>query len=67
VQSVIKRFPNFCVLRGGTHSRIREFNWSLLKVREGNYKRGHNGSMWKPEAERVCFSPPGAFKTYAEL
>jgi hypothetical protein len=26
--------------------------WSLLKVREGNYKRGHGGTRWKLEAER---------------
>jgi hypothetical protein len=25
----------------------------------------HGGPRWKLEAERACFSTPGAFKTYA--
>jgi hypothetical protein len=33
--------------------------WSLLKVREVKYR-------WKPGSRRVCFSSPGAFKTYTK-
>jgi hypothetical protein len=41
--------------------------WSLLKVREGNYKRKHGGSRWNLEVERTCCSSPGALKTSANL
>jgi hypothetical protein len=52
--------------------------WSLLKVKERNYKRGHGGKVregnykrrlggikWNLEAE--SFSFPGAFQTYANI
>jgi hypothetical protein len=29
---------------------------------EGKYKREHGGHRWNLEAEKACFSPPGAFK-----
>jgi hypothetical protein len=41
-----------------------EFIKSLLKVREGKYKREHGGHRWNLQAERVYFSSPGAFKIY---
>jgi hypothetical protein len=50
VQSVIRNFQSLCVLCGRIHSRTR--GWSLLKVREGNSKRGHGGTRRKLEAER---------------
>jgi hypothetical protein len=37
-----------------------EGGWSLLKVREGKYKREHGG-IW-----RQSFSSPCAFKTYGK-
>jgi hypothetical protein len=43
------------------------YKWSLLKVREGKYKRSMVGLRWNLEAEKACFSSPGAFKTYAYL
>jgi hypothetical protein len=44
--------------------RIRGYKWSLLKVREGKYKKEHGGCRWNLQAERACFSSLGAFKTY---
>jgi hypothetical protein len=63
MQSVIRQ----TLLHGRIHSRTRGYKWSLLKVREGNYKREHGGPQWNLEAERACFSSPGAFKIYAHL
>jgi hypothetical protein len=40
--------------------------WSLLKVREGKYKRKY-GEAQVESGSRACFSSPGTFKTYAEL
>jgi hypothetical protein len=42
------------------------YKWSLLKVREGKYKRKHGGAQVE-FGVRTCFSSPGAFKTYANL
>jgi hypothetical protein len=61
VQTVIEDFQILCVPLGSG------YKWSLLQVREGNYKREHGGPRWKLEAETVCISSPGAFKTYADL
>jgi hypothetical protein len=41
--------------------------WSLLKVREENYKGSMVGPRWNLEAERVWFSSTGALKIYANL
>jgi hypothetical protein len=60
-------FQILCVPQGRMHGRTRGCKWSLLKVREGKYKRGHGGTRWKVGAERESFSFPGAFKTYANL
>jgi hypothetical protein len=43
-------FQILCVPRGRIHGR------SLLKVREGNYKRGYGGTRWKLEAQREGLS-----------
>jgi hypothetical protein len=38
---------------GRIHSRTHGYNWSLLKVREGNYKRKHGGPRRKLEVESL--------------
>jgi hypothetical protein len=43
------------------------YKWSLVKVRVGVYKREHGEFIWNPEAERACFSSPGAFKACDNL
>jgi hypothetical protein len=50
----------FCPIAG--HMSVM----SLLKVREGNYKRRPGGTRWKLQVERD-FSFSGAFKTSANL
>jgi hypothetical protein len=59
-------------LREESHSRTHECKWSLLKVKEGKYKREQVESGGREreerererEREREHFSSPGAFKTY---
>jgi hypothetical protein len=41
------------------HGRTYEYKRSLLKVREGKYKREHGGCRLSLLAERVCFSFTG--------
>jgi hypothetical protein len=67
VQSVIRRLANSLCPAWKNLSRTCGCKWSLLKVREGNYKREHGGPSWDLEAEKACFSSPGAFKTFANL
>jgi hypothetical protein len=53
VQSVIRRLPNsFPVWRNG---RTHGYKGSLLKVREGDYKREHGEPRWNLEAEMLFF------------
>jgi hypothetical protein len=68
MQSVIRRLPNsLCPARKKPWQVTRGCKQTLLKVREGNYKREHGGPRWKLEAEIACFSFLGAFKTNADL
>jgi hypothetical protein len=46
-------FQNSCVPQGRIHGKTRGCKWSLLKFREGNYKREHGGCRWNLEAERA--------------
>jgi hypothetical protein len=46
VQSVIRRLPNSLCPMGRIHGRTHGCKWSLLKVREGKYKREHEGPRW---------------------
>jgi hypothetical protein len=63
VESVIRRLPNsFSPVT--IHGRTHEYKWSLLKVREGNYKAEQGGDL---EAENTCLSFSGAFKIYPNL
>jgi hypothetical protein len=58
-------FQILCVPCGRIHGRTPGCN-SLLKVRKGNYKR-ERGVTGGSRKQRVSFSLPGAFKTYANL
>jgi hypothetical protein len=49
---VTRRLPNTLCLAGKNPSQECECKWSLLKVREGKYKREHGGHRWYLEAER---------------
>jgi hypothetical protein len=42
-----------CVPHGGIYGRIHGYKWSLLKVKEGKYKREHGGTKWKLEIARL--------------
>jgi hypothetical protein len=67
VESVIRRLPNsLCPTRNNSW-QDRWYKWSLLKVREGKYKKEPGGHSWNLQAERACFSSPVAFKTCANL
>jgi hypothetical protein len=48
-------FQILCVSLGRIHGRTHECKWSLLKVREGKYKRKHGGSQIE-SGERECAS-----------
>jgi hypothetical protein len=47
---LIANFQILCVPCGRTHGRTHRCKWSLLKFKEGNYKREHGGPRWKLEA-----------------
>jgi hypothetical protein len=63
VQSVIRRLPNSLCPTRKNHGCKR----SLLKVREGKYKREHGRYRWSLMAAKVHFPYPGAFKIYPNL
>jgi hypothetical protein len=65
VQSVI-RFPNSLCLTWKHPGRTCGCKWSLLKVREGKYKRAWRDQVEVGSRERNFFFPE-AFKTYARL
>jgi hypothetical protein len=56
VQSLIRRLPNSLSHVEESIARTCGYKWSLLKVREGKYKGGHDGPSWNLEAKRVDFT-----------
>jgi hypothetical protein len=48
-----QKTSKFCVPQGRIHDRTHGYKWSLLKVREGKYKREHGGNL---EAEEESAS-----------
>jgi hypothetical protein len=59
-------FQILCVSSGRIHGRICGSKGSLLKVREEKCKREHCGVQVE-FGDRVFFSSPDTFKTYANL